>query len=132
MTSSDSSQTTASEISEDSAAGIRYQVLEHLNLLASRQQQVGYKSDVPIADVPAELVCGWFDDLYHPNEPAFLAAFSQEERAALAEFHAVFETAMSTLEGSLESLQSLHSNRAWTTVVEAAGRALHEMGEGAF
>ena len=47
----------------EARAAIRAEVLSHLELLASPELQARYERDVEIADVPAELVCVWFDDL---------------------------------------------------------------------
>lgn len=42
-----------------------------LRLLSSDQEQLNYQTDIPIAAVPAELVCVWFDDQYHPDDAYF-------------------------------------------------------------
>jgi hypothetical protein len=49
---------------------IRRRIVEHIDLLAHPSKQFEYEKNVPIADVPAELVCGFCDDLYSPNELA--------------------------------------------------------------
>ena len=63
---------------------LRAGILELLELLADAAAQERYEHNVPIADVPAELCCMWFDDLYHPDSPAFQAAFTVAELDALA------------------------------------------------
>ena len=56
---------------------VRAQVIEHIELLSLPSEQLEYERDVPIADVPAELVCGFCDDLYHPKSPEILLAFTE-------------------------------------------------------
>jgi len=40
---------------------IRQSVIDVLQILASPFEQLEYQQDVQIADVPAELLCMWFD-----------------------------------------------------------------------
>ena len=58
---------------------MRDRVLETLRLLASPDAQVEYQRKVPIADVPAELICQWFDDSFWPDETRLRALFSDAE-----------------------------------------------------
>ncbi|MDH3672107.1 MAG: hypothetical protein OES46_13245 [Gammaproteobacteria bacterium] len=71
----------------EEAKGYRKRVLEHIELLASPSDQMKYERDVPAADVPAELVCGFVDDLYHPKSKVFLNAFTEHELKSLAELY---------------------------------------------
>ena len=81
------------EITEERLEGTRSSIREHLELLANPNAQRDYERDAPIADVPAELFCGWFDDSYHPEDPAFQAAFNPRELALLADFNDLFAAA---------------------------------------
>ncbi len=65
----------------------RQRVVEQIELLASPSDQMKYERDVPIADVPAELICGFADDLYHPKSELFLNAFTDLELRSLAELY---------------------------------------------
>lgn len=65
----------------------RYRVIEEIELLASPSAQMKYERDVPIADVPAELICGFANDLYQPKSDLFLNAFTEEELKSLAELY---------------------------------------------
>jgi hypothetical protein len=76
---------------------IRTRVTEELELLGSDFAQLRYEQNVPIANVPAELVCGWFDDLYHPQAVEFQRAFSSAELTALADFSTFFEARIANL-----------------------------------
>ena len=42
-------------------------LIDEIDLLAHRSKQLQYEQSVPIANVPAELVCGFCDDLYYPK-----------------------------------------------------------------
>ena len=72
---------------EEQAQKFRAAVLEHIRLVASAGAQLKYEKDVPIAQVPAELICGFVDDIYHPKSELMLAAFTNDELRDLAEFY---------------------------------------------
>jgi hypothetical protein len=61
------------------AVDLRNNIVGLMRMLASKNEQLAYERDVPIANVPAELVCMWFDDFYHPEAGLFLEAFSPAE-----------------------------------------------------
>jgi hypothetical protein len=71
----------------DTSANIRQAVLEHVALVASARAQIEYERSVPVADVPAELICGFVDDLYHPKSQALLDAFTEAQLRDLAELY---------------------------------------------
>lgn len=70
-----------------SAQAYRDALVEHVELVASAEAQLEYEADVPIADVPAELICGFVDDLYHPKSESMLGGFTEAELKSLAEFY---------------------------------------------
>jgi len=74
------------KMNEESKA-YRHRVVEEIEGLANPLDQVKYEHDVPIADVPAELICGFVDDLYHPKSERFLNAFTSDELKSLAELY---------------------------------------------
>jgi hypothetical protein len=63
---------------------IRQTVFEHIRLLARASLQTQYEKDVPVADIPGELVSIFCDDLFHPKSPAFRDAFTEVEIKDLA------------------------------------------------
>jgi hypothetical protein len=71
----------------DGSANIRQAVLAHVALVASAGAQIDHERSTPTADVPAELICGFVDDLYHPKSQALLDAFTEAELRDLAEFY---------------------------------------------
>jgi hypothetical protein len=102
--------------------GFRASVTELLETLASRELQEQYRNDVPIADVAAELVCGWFDDLYHPTAPEFAVCFNEAQLAALSTFHRTYQSEKGSLpkEGGIEAYWG---SPAWERIGAAAERA---------
>jgi hypothetical protein len=64
---------------DEKSEAIRRAVFEEIELLAHASLQVRYEKNVPIANVPAELICGFCDDLYHPKSQVFLDAFNEDE-----------------------------------------------------
>lgn len=66
---------------------LRTAVLEHIRLVAIADAQLKYEEGVPNAQVLAELVCGYTDDLYQPKSALTPASFSNDELKDLAELH---------------------------------------------
>ena len=88
--------------------------IQTIQLIADLDAQVQYKRDVPIADVPSELVCSWFDDVYHPEYEKYCAAFTQEELDVLSEFNAFYDERVNKLPDTLEEM---HDNYEWSQIV---------------
>ena len=82
----------------------RKSFINYLELLSSDEKLRKYKEEVPIADVPAEIVCMWFDDLYTINDEIFNNAFSQKERQLLKEFNDYFALRVEKLSNNFDSL----------------------------
>lgn len=99
-------------------------ITEQLEMLASEHEQLEYERNAPRADVTFELVCGWFDDSYHPHNNAFSSCFTVAELAALAEFNAVFERCFPNLPVSKGRIGNWHASDSWREVMSAAARAL--------
>jgi hypothetical protein len=112
------------EITEELVANIRSSIREHLKMLADTVAQLEYERNVPIANVPAELICGWFDDSYLPESPAFQAAFTPQELDALAKFNDLFAAATAELPEPLPRLSDLQALPAWRRVISGAASAL--------
>ena len=114
------------DITDALRATIRGAIREHLALLADLEAQRRYECDVPIAAVPAELVCIWFDEIYHPESPAHQAAFTSSELKALEGFSALFDSVNSSL-GELQSVVELQAREEWTQLSVAAEKLLCEI-----
>lgn len=92
-----------------------------LTLLASKEEQARYQTEVPIANVPAELMCQWFNDHYHPEAEWFQEAFTGQERAILKEFNDYYAGRAKDLP---DTLPDLLQDPSWSEVVEKAAEAL--------
>ena len=57
----------------------RDQLKDCLDTLGSSAELLEYERNVPIAYIPHEVACQYFDDFYHPKASGFLEAFSEEE-----------------------------------------------------
>ena len=108
---------------------LRQTIVGLIRILSCADAQVAYERDVPIAQVPAELVCMWFDDHYHPDSAAFLGAFTARERAALAAFHATFSRVRASLPDAIPTVASLHARPEWLALMRAAADTLSRLGE---
>ena len=95
----------------------RARIIDHVSLLASPSEQLRYEKEVPIADVPGELVCGFCDDLYNPKDAAFISEFSEEELKDLAHLYGLLVEA-SRIEVS--SVAELQKAAPWRAVIGAA------------
>ena len=101
--------------------------IEQLKMLASETEQLAYQRNVPHIDITSELVCGWFDDFYHPNSAQFRACFTETELLALAEFNAVFESHRTVLPKSNGTVASWLASSSWREVMSAASQTLHHI-----
>lgn len=99
---------------------------ELLELLSSREAQLRYETDVPIANVPAELLDMWFDDRYHPETPWFSQAFTDHERQVLADFNAFFSGVAERLPTD-RGVAALHAEPVWDDVCAKASEVLAEL-----
>ena len=97
-----------------------------LNLISSAAEQFEYEASVPIANVPAELVCMWFDDHYYPNSEWFLECFSPQGRDTLAEFHRFYEARVDALPDT-EQVSELQKSTEWQEVMAKAKEAAGEI-----
>lgn len=99
-------------------------VLEQLELLASKEQQLAYERAVPNVDVTAELLSGWFDDVYHPDAEDFRMCFSEQELRALTSFSAFYQECASHLPPSHHTVRTWLQSPVWQEVMREAQKAL--------
>ena len=97
-------------------SAVRDAVVSHLERLASLELQAKYERDVKVADVPAELVCVWFDDLDLPASAAKL--FVGDDLQSVRAFSDFFESAMKELANL--TLSELHARPLWLKVADRA------------
>ena len=104
---------------------LRRNVIEHLRLLSSVEEQLQYQQEVPLINVVVELICGWFDDDYLPESKAFSQAFSAQELAAMSEFNKAFDCILSTaLHKEPPRIEDFIKTSEWAHLSQAASVAL--------
>jgi len=103
---------------KDESKKYRKSVIEMIELLGSPSEQMKYERDVPIADVPAELICGFADDLYHPKSELFLNAFTEEELKSLAELYGKICIASDAFtKNKCHSVSDIQKLQEWRAVI---------------
>ena len=103
----------------------RHNVREDLETLASPESQLQFQHDVPFVNISVELACNWFDGSYLPDEPDFIALFSETEWKALTKFSDLFGKVTSSFDqANYPEIEELLQNPDWLKVVEAAKIAL--------
>jgi hypothetical protein len=99
-------------------------IREQLKMLSSESDQREYARNVSNVDISVELVCGWFDDSYHPNDPHFRECFQEPELTSLAKFHSLFDSRLTELPKSNGRIESWLGSPHWHEVMSAAGNTL--------
>ena len=100
------------------------QIIEILGLIASEEQQLAYERDVPHVDITAELLCMWFDDQYHPGDAFFRSCFTEDELAALAEFHQLYDERSKRLPASRGTVRNWLASPDWREIMKKAHETL--------
>jgi len=100
-------------------------ISEELELLASEEEQLAYEKNVPHVDITAELLCGWFDDSYHPDDNEFCSCFTELELAALARFNQLYDIQSSKLPESKGTVSTWLDTAAWKKVMQEAKNTLN-------
>jgi hypothetical protein len=94
--------------------------IEVLELLADLDAQKKYERDVPIANVPAELICMWFDDLAVEHGYGDLSAPEQDILREFTEFYGSRVDALPTW----GMVDALHACTEWVEITLEARKAL--------
>lgn len=100
---------------------VRNSFIELIDLLSDPDKQRQYEKDVPIAHVPAELVCMWCDDLYHPESEQMASQFTADERVDLALFN---DCMCEAAELQIDCLIELLEHPKWKLVVAEAQKLI--------
>ncbi len=90
----------------------------------SAAEQREYERKVPHVDITVELICGWFDDAFHPEDARFRSLFTADEWGALMKFHKVFDNARKDLPESGGTVETWLRDESWHKVMKAADDAL--------
>lgn len=108
------------------AQNLRRGIIETLQLISSREEQLNYQRNVPIAYVSAELFCLW-DGYYNEDsagEEWFRNVFSNEQLEAMKQFNQIFNDVLTSLPEELPSIEELILTPQWGKLSTAATLAL--------
>lgn len=100
----------------------RKEIMVLLELLASKEKQLEYQKNVPYVNVRDELVCMWFDDLYHPEDAYFQGCFRLTELTALKHFDTRYRALKKCLPDK-DDVSTWHTSPVWQEIMKAAGQA---------
>jgi hypothetical protein len=105
---------------------LRNRVIEELETAASYEEQRRYQKAVPSVNVPAEMICGWFNDhVWEGWQKAYTPpVFTPEEIDAIAGFDKVFRAVKAKLPSHTPSLSELVGAESWDRLRLAAQEAL--------
>ena len=102
--------------------GFRNMVIGLLRTLSSEADQREYQRNVPHVDVGTELVCQWFDDLYHPDGSEFRSLFTDRELRAMAAFNSIFSQSEPHLPSG--GILMWYGHPVWEQIGRAAAAAM--------
>ena len=106
---------------------IRQNILDILELWASKDKQLAYQENVPIAQVSAELFCQWADDFYDPDSIQFNLAFDENEREILAEFDRSLDDISERLMNNLPYITDFVKTNEWLSLNQLAAETLDKI-----
>jgi hypothetical protein len=104
---------------------VRNRIIDQLDLCSSYEIQLQYEKDVPIADVPAEVIQGWFD--WSPEENLKRwgpPVYTEEEVQALQCFHHVIDVVADLMGDEYSSVADVQSLPVWDKLRAAAAQTL--------
>ena len=105
---------------------IRNNIIAYLEIAASVDEQRSYERNVPIAQVPNEMINQW-EDSVDSNDFGWYCppVFSAEENAAIRQFHEVWnQVADETPNLMPYTIEAAISTEPWSRLVNAAQLAL--------
>ncbi|MGH1456519.1 MAG: hypothetical protein ACRBDI_07040 [Alphaproteobacteria bacterium] len=113
---------------EELKKNFRNNLLETLELISSKKDQLEYQKNVPVAYVSAEIFCWWEDDYQIPkNEDWYQEAFSKGELEILAEFDKEFEIVANKTPDNLPDIEEFVLTPEWRELSSAAKAALKKL-----
>ncbi len=96
-------------------------LIDNIEMISNPKRQEEYYESVSIADVPSELISGWFDDGFYVDDEDFRKEFSDEEWLVLCEFNDFFESRLTKLP---DNFSELANNYFWKEIVGKANWVL--------
>lgn len=113
-------ETEDKSISEEEFVDLnRNNVFGVIDLWASKENQLDYQKNVPIAQVSAELFCQW-EDFYFPHSDDFKQSFSKEELELLSEFDTALNNTIDETPQNLPVIEEFIKTEEWKKMNEKA------------
>ena len=101
------------------ARRLRQNLSDVLDLWTSKDEQMEYQENVPIAQVSVELFCQWVD-FYYPETVHFKLAFNDREREILADFDKILNHISDKTPKELPYITDFVKTNDWLVVNQAA------------
>ncbi len=104
---------------------VRKTVKGVISTFANLGQQLAYQEALPSINIPGELYCQWFDDVYHPDVEMWRSIFSDRERRCFDALAQILRRHEELLVG--RKLSDVLLTKEWSEINELAARALETM-----
>jgi ABC-type sulfate transport system substrate-binding protein len=117
-------KTKANEI--EIAKGIRFHLIKSIEMLASKEKQLEFQANAPIAAVSSEIFNNW-DGNYHPSGIYLPYAFSEKELEILAEFNVKIDEILSSMPEIMPHINEFQAMPEWQRLTSAAQTALNKL-----
>jgi hypothetical protein len=101
-------------------------LMDALSLAASKQVQLDYQANAPIADVAAEIFAMWGDG-YYPDLRFLDLVFSEKELKVLAEYEIKMNNVLKKLPRPIPYLEQFQTMPEWQELSAAAQTALNKL-----
>jgi hypothetical protein len=104
---------------------IRNGIIEYLEIASSYEEQLEYEANVPIANIPNEMINQW-EDWVHGNlrENYREPVYSLDEQAAIAGFQVIWSEVADETPKQMPPLKALLGTPAWEKLRLGAQQAL--------
>jgi hypothetical protein len=112
--------------SEKIAEQIRKNIFEILDLWSSKESQIEFQKNVPIAHVSDELFNIW-DDNYYPESEIHKIAFTEKEREILEKFNMLLNMISDNTPQNLPNLDEFVLTNEWIELNALAKEVIIEM-----
>ncbi|WP_461640267.1 hypothetical protein [Labilibaculum euxinus] len=83
-----------------------------IDLWASKEKQIDYQNNVPIAQVSAELFCQW-EDFYFPDSDDFKQSFCKKELEILSDFDKALNDTVEKTPQDLPLIEEFVETKEW-------------------
>lgn len=103
---------------EEMARRLRENLLDVLQLWSSKEEQLKYQENVPIAQVSSELFGQW-ETFYEPESSQFKSAFNEIESKILAEFNMLIQHVLEKLT-NIPVIEEFIITNEWIIINKAA------------